>query len=70
MITIDHSAHPNGWYSAPMHTLPDNGYQSDLSSRLTHEMFHALGFAEKPLEVMAPSFVMPLLISAIAIGAV
>lgn len=43
LITIDHSAHPNGWYSAPMHTLPDNGYQSDLSSRLTHEMFHALG---------------------------
>lgn len=33
-------------------------------------MFHALGFAEKPFEVMADDFVMPLLICAISIGAV
>ena len=40
------------------------------NEELLNPMFHALGFAEKPFEVMAPSFVMPLLISAIAIGAV
>ncbi len=43
LISIDHATDPRGWYVGPMQNLPDNGDLSDLSSTLTHEMFHALG---------------------------
>lgn len=40
------------------------------NEEVLNPMFHALGFAEKPFEVMDGNFVMPLLICAISIGAV
>lgn len=40
------------------------------NEEVLNPMFHALGFAEKPFEVMDENFVMPLLICAISIGAV
>lgn len=40
------------------------------NEEVLNPMFHALGFAEKPFEVMDGDFVMPLLICAISIGAV
>lgn len=40
------------------------------NEEVLNPMFHALGFAEKPFEVMNGEFVMPLLICAISIGAV
>ena len=43
LITIDHAIDPRGWHVGPMQNLPANGDLSDLSSTLTHEMFHALG---------------------------
>ena len=40
------------------------------NEHLLDPMFHALGFASKPIEVLSGAFVMPLLLSAVAIGAV
>lgn len=40
------------------------------NEEVLNPMFHALGFAKKPFEVMDGEFVMPLLICAISIGAV
>lgn len=37
---------------------------------LLDPLFHALGFHEKPIEVMSNAFTMPLLLSAVALGAV
>lgn len=46
LITIDHSSREDGeWYAGAMHTLPDNDDYSDLTSTVTHELFHALGLA-------------------------
>ncbi|MGN1080198.1 MAG: autotransporter outer membrane beta-barrel domain-containing protein [Alphaproteobacteria bacterium] len=42
-LTVNRASDPRGWYAGPMSSLPKNGMQSDLSSTITHELFHALG---------------------------
>ena len=50
LIVIDHASREDGlWYSGAMHTLPDNDDYAELTSTVTHEMFHALGLAVSPV---------------------